>query len=154
LLVAVIESRDIVTIVAAIVGAMALMLTPVVGGLIALNTKTKQINKAVNNRPADEPTIYELAARVESVVTASATSAEVVRTRLDSKDRVDTLRHNENKEAIAEIAATNRAATELVESTIDINRASILRLDKSVKALSARVGEIEAAPRAPRKSTR
>lgn len=122
-MIAAIESQDL----AIILGAVGVIWAPLVGGLVTINRQAKQINKAVNNRPAGEPTIYDRVAAVEVAVAFAADAAKDVKSRLENQDRVDTKRHMENQASIAEVA-------------------------KSVRALSARVSRIEHPPSAGKRS--
>jgi hypothetical protein len=120
---AALESSDL----GIILGAAGVIWAPMLAGLIAINTRTKAINSAVNNRPVGEPTIYERVAQVEATVKEAASTAADVKARLESQDRVDTMRHNENKTSIAAI-------------------------EKAVRTLGVRLGKLEAGPAAPRRT--
>lgn len=128
-MIAAIESQDL----ALIFGAAFVFWAPVVGGLVANNRQTKQINAAVNNRPKDQPTLLQRVEKLEVSVAEAAETAKSVKADLQSQASLDTYRHNENKTALSDTNAT------------------LVTLAKQLKTLGAAVKRLEAGPAATTK---
>lgn len=122
--VAAIEGQDLVLILGAYTALVVGLVTPLLKVTLGTRKSVEAVNKAVNNRPDHEPSIYELAADLTQEMRDSRRESRV--RHLDNRNRLDKLE--------ADFTALKRSLNQVAHEITTLNGSTLAMLGDATES--------------------